>query len=76
MVFMTPVMLTSHFTLASTLVPSLATTVTKNFFMQLFLNPGDNFIAVLIVCGVVVAPCVGLIFLIKKLYEKYTPERR
>jgi hypothetical protein len=57
----------------ATMVGTLTAGVVKDFFMNLFLNPSGHFYAVLIVCGVIVAPCIGLAFLIKVLFEKCFP---
>jgi hypothetical protein len=73
MVFFSPVMLAGQYSLvtAVTAVSTVTAGVVKDFFMQLFLNPGANMMPVMILCGVVIASCVGLAFLIQKVYEKY-----
>jgi hypothetical protein len=62
-------------TTTTALMGTLTAGVVKDFFMNLFLNPSGHFYAVLIVCGVIVAPIVGLIFLIKMVFEKCFPQR-
>ncbi|MCC5831677.1 MAG: hypothetical protein JJU12_01350 [Chlamydiales bacterium] len=47
----------------------------NDFFLNLFMNPGENSTAIMIMGGVTVAACVGLAFLIMRLYEKCCPER-
>jgi hypothetical protein len=54
---------------------TLTANVIRDFFMNVFLHPGEHTIAVIICCGVVAAPFVGLAFLIKWIYEKYCPDR-
>ncbi len=53
---------------------ALTAGVAKDFFINIFFHPGDNVMAVMIFCGVVIVSCVGLAFLIMKAYEKYCPE--
>jgi hypothetical protein len=74
MAFISPVMFTSfaqmsvvHFATATT---TLTTCAVKDFFLNLFLHPGDHSVAIIIMGGVAVAACVGLAFLIKMIYER------
>lgn len=62
-------------TTAAPALGMLTAGVVKDFFMNLFLNPGGNFTAVAILAGSVIALSVGAIFLIKIVYEKYCPDR-
>ncbi len=70
-----PAVLYSGVTQATTFA---ATTLTANivsdFFRNLFLHPGENYMAMMAVAGVAVVACVGLAFLIKLVYDKYNPE--
>ena len=79
MVFFSPVMFAGQMTVgvsvASTAMGALTANVAKDFFMGIFMNPGNNFMGVMIVCGVVVATCVGLAFLLKLLFDKCFPKR-
>lgn len=53
---------------------ALTANVVRDFFMNLFLHPGKNYIVVMALCAMTVAACVGLAFLIKMVYEKYSPD--
>jgi hypothetical protein len=66
--------LTLTSTATSTMTTLMAGTV-KDFFLNLFMHPGENSTAVMIMGGLTVAACVGLAFLIMKLYERCCPER-
>jgi hypothetical protein len=57
-----------------TAASALTAGVVQDFFTNLFLNPGRSLVLTLIVCIVIAAPIVGLIFLIKKLFEKAFPK--
>jgi hypothetical protein len=74
MVFFPPVALTSQMVLmtsaASTALGTLTASVAKNFFLQIFMNPGGNFMGVVIICALPVAACLGSAFLIKMLFDK------
>jgi hypothetical protein len=61
-------------TTAASAIGMVTASVVKDFFTQLFLNPGDHFMAVAAICVVAAAPCIGLAFLIKMLYKKYCPD--
>jgi hypothetical protein len=54
----------------STMAGALSANVIKDFFMNIFMNPGNHFIPVAIFGGVCIAACVGLAYLIKMVYEK------
>lgn len=54
---------------------SLVAGVIRDFFQNIFLNPGDNYVALLAICGVIVAPCIGIAFLIKVIYDKFVLQK-
>ena len=78
MVFFSPVILAGQMTVATgaatTAIGAVTASITKDFFMNLFMNPGGNFMGVVIVCGVFAAACIGLAFLIKLLFDKCFPK--
>jgi len=49
--------------------------VVDSFFKSLFLNPGNNIIAVGVLLAVPVLLCIALAFLVKKVYEHYNQLR-
>lgn len=62
-------------TAATSTMNALMAGAVKDFFINLFMHPGDNSTAVMIMAGVTVAACVGLAFLVMKVYEKCCPDR-
>ena len=72
-----PTVVFSGFTQGTITTMSAASVLTANvvrdFFMNLFMHPGDHYMAVAIMCVVSIGACVGSAFLIKLLYEKYCP---
>ena len=80
MAFISPIMFSSlaQMSVVSTTVTAVTTLtagVAKDFFMHLFMNPGKNFVPIMIVCAVFVAAGVGSIFLIKMIYNKCMPDK-
>jgi hypothetical protein len=78
MVFFPQTLFAGQAMLSTAVTTSMLTTLTanvvKDFFIQIFLNPGSHFVAVVVICAVAVAPVAGLIFLTKKVYDKYCPD--
>ena len=62
-------------TAATTALTSLTANAAKDFFMQVFLNPGGNIPGVIIVCVLVAGPLIGLAFLVKLIYGKCSPKK-
>ena len=52
---------------------ALTAHVVRDFFTNLFMHPGDHYMAVVMICVVSIGACVGSAFLIKLVYEKYCP---
>lgn len=69
--FITPVLF-SPFVVTPT-ITTVMTSVITEFFTKVFLNPGNHLVAVIVMSAVVVAICVGIIFLIKLLFDKCCP---
>ncbi len=71
-------LLFSNFT-QMTILPVVSTAtiltlkVSANFFFDLFMNPTHHAVVVMVFSGVVIAAVVGIIFLIKMLFDKYYP---
>jgi hypothetical protein len=77
--FISPLLLTQVAQMSivpmTTSATMLTAMVAKDFFLDLFLNPQNHVIAVMILGGVTVAAFVGSAFLIKLLYDKYHPKK-
>ena len=60
---------------ATAATSALTANVVRDFFMNIFLHPGENYIAVMVLGGAAIGACIGLAFLVKLVYEKYCPEQ-
>lgn len=54
---------------------SATANVVQDFFMNVFLNPGQNVVAIGVMAVVVIGAAAGLAFLTKKIYEKCLPKQ-
>jgi|GEM_PF-5786048 len=64
---------TAALSLAS--MAQLTADAVRDFFINLFLHPGENVTALMILCGVTIAAVAGIAFLAKLAYEKSCPEK-
>lgn len=55
---------------------STTANVVQDFFMNLFLHPSQNIIAIGVMAVVLIGATVGLAFLAKKVYEKCLPTQQ
>jgi hypothetical protein len=49
--------------------------VAKEFFQSVFLHPEKHVAAIVILCAVPIVVIVGIVFLVKKAYERFCKER-
>jgi hypothetical protein len=79
MAIIAPVLLAVHFSQAvlpaSSVLTTLVASTVRDFFTNIFMNPGANFYAVIVFAVVPIGIAVGLAFLIKKIYEKCFPPK-
>ena len=62
---------TTHFTLTTATMQTVVAATIQDFFTSVFMNPGQHVPTLMIMCGVTIAACIGLAFLVMKVYEKF-----